>query len=143
MRFLRAEGNYDVDAASEAAAVGEFEPTLTQQHEKDEADINEIVRRFGVTGELPYVTAPPTFGDFTEAVDYHTAMNVIARANAAFAELPADVRYEFHNDPGLFVAFCEDKKNLPRLRELGLAIPEVVGDNNVVVPVANENNPTE
>lgn len=121
---MRTPYNYDRDEVSFETGLACEDPSLAIQSDAIDADINEIVRRFGVTGTLPQVEMPPTYGDFEGVVDYHTAMNLIADANSRFLELPADVRAKFENDPGKFVAFCSDEKNLAEMRELGLAIPE-------------------
>src|SRR5580765_5072286 len=85
----RAYGLYDADLLSLATAVGFFEKSLTQQHFKDECDINEIVRRFGLTGKLPENVKAPQYGDFTGLSDYQTALNAVIAADEAFMELPA------------------------------------------------------
>lgn len=118
---LRAAYNYDVDAASRLSALRCPEPSLARQDQRDEADINTIVARFGVTGTLPQTTRLPSYEDFSEAGDFHTAMEVLLQAEKAFSELPSALRAQFHNDPGAFVAYCENKENLPQLREWGLA----------------------
>lgn len=125
--FFRSGYNYDREAASAAAGLLCLEPTLTQQSFADEVDINTIVRRFGLTGQLPENVRAPSFGDFEDVSDYHTAMNAVLSAQASFQALPGHIRYDmFNNDPGRFVDFCSDPANLPKLRELGLAIPEKV-----------------
>lgn len=106
------------------------EPSLTQQSQAAEADINEIVRRFGLTGKLPENVRVPTYGDFDGVVDdYQSALNAIRSAEESFMAMPADVRARFNNDPGLFVEFCSDPENLPEMRKLGLAVPEEKADN--------------
>lgn len=123
---LRAPGAYDPDEASVEAGLECKDPSLTQQHDKDEADINVLVKRFGVTGEVPQTTVAPVYSDFTEiATDYHSAMNLILQADQAFSELPADVRLRFNNDAGAFVDFVSDSANLAQMREMGLANAEV------------------
>ena len=82
--------------------------SLTQQHFAEECDINEIVRRFGLTGTVPEDYRAPQYGDFSEVTDYHTALNAVRAADAAFMELPADLRYRFSNDPARLIAFLED-----------------------------------
>lgn len=125
--FLRAFGNYDVDAASDESGLKCEEPTLAQQHFADECDINTIVRRFGLDGELPVGVRMPTYGDFTGVVDYHSAANAIALANEAFDGLPAVVRARFQNDPALFVDFCSKEENRDEARKLGMLVPDVPG----------------
>jgi phage internal scaffolding protein len=128
--FLRTPYNYDTNEASDASGLLCEDPSLAQQHAKEESDINTIVRRFGLTGELPNGVRAPQYGDFTEATDYHTAMNAVISANNAFMTLPADIRARFNNDPGAFVDFCSDDKNREEAKQLGL----IVGSSNEPEP---------
>lgn len=96
---------------------------MAKQEFKEEVDINTLVRRFNLTGELPQGVRMPEYGDFTGISDYHTAMNVIQEAHSAFALMPAEIRERFRNDPGEFVAFCENPANLAEARAMGL-VPE-------------------
>lgn len=118
--FLRTMYNYDTDAASLEDALECKDPSLAQQHMRDETDINTIVRNFGVTGEMPMTTKVPTYGDFTGVNDYHSAMNVIKQADQAFYELPAEVRARFGNEPGKLVDFLNDEANREEAISLGL-----------------------
>lgn len=120
--FLRTPYNYDTMEASDASALSCPEPTLAQQHARDECDINTIVRRFGLTGELPNNVRVPRYGDFTAVSDYQTAMNMVMEANAAFMELPAEVRSRFNNDPGALVDFISDDSNRAEAEKLGLVV---------------------
>lgn len=121
---LRSGYNYDRDLVSLATALVCPEPTLTQQQFAEDADINTIVRRFGITGRLPENVRVPTYGDFTYTGDYREALHAIQLADDSFMAMPAEVRATFQNDPALFVDFCSNPDNLPRMRELGLAVPE-------------------
>lgn len=125
--FLRAPHNYDVDEASVASGFECVEPTVTQQHFADEADINTIVRRFRLTGELPVGQAVPTYADFEDAVDYHQALNQMRAAEEAFMSLPAEVRARFENDPGQLVAFVSDEANRSEAEGLGLVVRQAGG----------------
>lgn len=126
--FLRTPYNYDVNEASDASSLVCEDPSLAQQHAKDECDINTIVRRFGLTGELPNGVRAPTYGDFTDAVDYHTAMNAVLAADAAFMQLPADIRTRFNNDAGAFVDFVSDDNNRAEAEKLGLVLPQAASN---------------
>lgn len=120
-----APGQYDADGLSAASALICEDPSLTIQSGKEDADINVIVKRFGITGELP-VTARAAFPidvDFDEILDYRTCMDALNRANASFASLPANVRSRFANDPVAFADFAIAPENLSQLREWGLAPP--------------------
>lgn len=87
--------------------------SLTQQHFKEDADINTIMRRFGVTdGSIPPVALDPRyFGDFTDATDFRTALDRVREAEQRFALLPADLRNRFANDPAALYAFVTDPAN--------------------------------
>lgn len=121
--FFRTGYNYDVDQASLESGLECKDPSLAQQQFAEEADINTIVNRFGLTGELPTGVRAPTYADFDEAIDYHTAMNVVVAARESFMAMPADVRARFANDPGAFVAFCSDENNRAEAEKLGLIVP--------------------
>ena len=118
--FVRSAYNYDMDAASKATGIVFVEPGFTQQQFKEETDINTIVRRFGVTGQLPQAAHLPTYDDFSQVVDYHTAMNAIRTAEDSFLGLPAEVRLRFANNPQLFLDFCSDERNREEAARLGL-----------------------
>ena len=120
--FLRTPYNYDTMEASDASGIACPEPTLAQQHARDECDINTIVRRFGLTGELPNNVRVPRYGDFTAVSDYQTAMNMVIEANEAFMQLPAEVRSRFNNDPGALVDFMSDDSNRAEAEKLGLVV---------------------
>lgn len=72
---------------------------LTQQHFAEEVDVNTIVRRFGITREMPFGQAEGVYGDFTGILDYDSALEKITEAQNKFMNLPAEVREKFRNDP--------------------------------------------
>lgn len=121
---IRAPYQYDLKAASDAAAFDCGESLdRTDQSFAEEVDINTIVERFGLTGELPENLVMPRDGDFTNALDYQQSLNLIIQANQAFLELPAQIRARFGNNAEDFVAFASDPGNLDECRKLGLADP--------------------
>lgn len=99
------------------------DPSLAQQSFKDEVDINYLLERFRVTGQMPQGVRVPTYGDFTGLTDYRSALDAVNRANDSFMALPAEVRSRFGNDPQKFIEFASDSNNLDELRKLGLAVP--------------------
>jgi len=123
-QFFRTAYNYDRDEVSDATGLSCGEPTRTQQQFKEECDINTIVRRFGVTGQVPTTLAPPMQGDFLNAPDFRSAMDLIVAARESFMEQPSHVRARFHNDPAEFVDFCSNRDNLAEARKMGIAMPE-------------------
>lgn len=113
--------NYDVDQASVLSGLECKDKSLTRQSEAQDADINVIVKRFNVTGQLPQGLRLPTYADFDGIFDFRTAMDAVRAAEAAFLQVPAEIRARFGNDPHLFVQFCSNPENLGELRKLGLA----------------------
>lgn len=103
--FLRTPYNYDMNAASDESALSCLDESLAVQSARDESDINSIVRRFGLTGELPGDIDMPQSGDYTGAGDFHSAMNVVRAAQEEFLRVPADIRARFQNDPQVFLIF--------------------------------------
>lgn len=125
--ILRSMFNYDVDAASVETGLVCADPSMAQQQFRDECDINVILERFNVTGQLPVVPLNPEFGDFTGVYDYQSALNAVMAAEESFDALPARVRERFGNDPAAFVDFCLDESNREEIRQLGLLL-DAVGD---------------
>lgn len=93
----------------------------TRQEFKAECDVNVLMRRYQRTGVLPGDPSAMRYGDFTVLPNFLEAMNTVARANEAFAALPAHVRKRFGNDPGEYVDFVSDPENIEEVRRLGLA----------------------
>lgn len=122
--FIRTPYNYDVNEATKESGLKCLDKTLAIQSAAEETDINTIVRRFGLTGQLPTDLAAPTYGDFTEVGDFQSAMIAISRARESFDKLPPDLRYRFGNDPGRFVDFCSDEKNRTEAEKMGLVLPK-------------------
>jgi len=121
--FVRHPYNYDADRASVLAGLACLEPTMAQQQFRDECNINVIVERFGLTGQLPSNVRAPEYGDFTSVVDFQTAMQAVRQAQESFMLFPAEVRERFGNDPQRLLEFCADSANLDEARKLGLVMP--------------------
>jgi phage internal scaffolding protein len=111
---------YDRDANSKRSRFIFTKPSRTQRHFRDECDINRIVERFNVTGQLPVGSVQPDYGDFSGITDYQSALNAVMAAQDSFLALPAKVRARFQNDPALFVDFASDEANKDELKALGL-----------------------
>jgi len=133
MPFLRTMYNYDRDAASNESGLACEEPSLTQQHFKDETDINNILRQFNITGLLPEQPLSPRYGDFTGIGDYHGALNAVIAAEDQFMALPANLRARFENDPAQLIDFLSDENNRSEAEKLGLL--EVPKAESTVTPL--------
>jgi phage internal scaffolding protein len=115
---------YDRDKNSDLAKFVFTRPSRTQQSFRDECDINNILRQFNVTGQLPVGSVQPQYGDFSGITDYQSALNAVMAAQDSFLALPAKVRARFDNDPALFVEFASDEANKDERKALGLLSQE-------------------
>jgi len=117
---------YDPDENSDRSKLIFTRPSRTQQSFRDECDINNILKRFNVTGELPLGSVQPQYGDFSGITDYQSALNAVMAAQDSFLQLPAKVRAKFDNDPALFLEFASDEANKDEMKALGLLRHETV-----------------
>lgn len=120
--------NYNKEFVTQYTGISCPEPTLTQQHFKDETDINVLLERFRITGQMPEGVKMPTYGDFTGVDDYHTAANAIAEAHESFEQLPAQIRKRFDNDPAKFIDFCSNEDNRQEAERMGLVPTKAAQD---------------
>ena len=111
---------YDRDKNSRDSAFVFTKPGMAKQSFRDECDINNILRKFNVTGKLPIGSVQPTYGDFSGVTDYQSALNAVMEAQDSFLALPAKIRSRFDNDPALFVEFASDEANKDEMKALGL-----------------------
>lgn len=98
--------------------------SLTVQSDAEEADINTIVRKFGITHQLPYGNQVPAYIDYSDIPnDYHAAMNFIRDSDSHFMDLPSNLRSRFDNDAGKFLEFVSNSANREEAVKLGLVPP--------------------
>lgn len=95
------------------------EESLAQASDMEDADINIIMKKYSGTGMLPQVNMEALTGDFSDVGDFREAQDKIKAANDAFAEVPAELRRRFNNDPQEFINFVLDDKNLEETVKLG------------------------
>ena len=120
MSRVKNPSTYDRDKNSDLAKFVFTSPSRTKQSFRDECDINNILRQFNVTGQLPAGSVQPQYGDFSGITDYQSALNAVMAAQDSFLQLPAKVRARFDNDPALFVEFASDEANRDEMKALGL-----------------------
>lgn len=119
MKLRASTYDYDTNAEGDLSGLQCQDESLAQQHMKDECDINVLVKRFVVSGEIPQLDDPPLQGDFSEARTYQEMLNLMVAANQSFMQQPADVRARFQNDPGQFVDFVSDPANGEEVQKMG------------------------
>lgn len=114
----------------------EFDPkdeksrSLTRQSFAKDADINNIMAKYAVTGVLVDPSnvdsrRVPRFGDFSDLVDYPTLVGRINQAKADFMTLPSAVRVRFDNDVENLLAFIAEPKNVIEAVAMNL-LPETM-----------------
>lgn len=111
--ILRKNGTLDIGSVNE-------EPSMTQQQYKDSCDINNIIKQYAQTGELPLSNKVGQFLDVSNVQDYQSALTTVYEAQKAFDQLPSNIRSRFENDPNQLIAFLEDDKNYNEAQQLGL-----------------------
>lgn len=122
--FLRTPYNYDTLAASDESGIACEDASLAQQQFKDECDINNILRQFNITGQLPSAPISPKYGDFTGISDYKTALDRVIAVDEEFMNLPANIRARFNNDAAELISFMDNEENRAEAEKLGLTAPK-------------------
>lgn len=98
------------------------ESTRTQQHFKNECDINMIISRAIQTNNVALLT-PTERGEYFDSSSfesYQDSLDYLAHVEDDFMSLPSSVRKEFGQDVGRYVAFMSDANNISKAVELGL-----------------------
>lgn len=113
---------YDFARRSDECGLCCNDPSLTVQADAEDADINVIVHRFGLTGEMPVGMRVPQYQDYEGVFDFRTAQEQILYAQREFMSMPAEVRRRFENNPQVFLEFAADPANVDAMVEMGLAI---------------------
>jgi len=78
----------------------------TKQHMKDECDINRILTRFRITGQISHLAQGlPVYTDVSELTDFRDSIHRVQAATEFFGKLNSTTRYAFDNDPVAFLDF--------------------------------------
>ena len=75
--MIRSAYTFDPDVVSHETALDCGDEAVTQQCFKDECDINILLAKFAVTGQLPENVRVPQYVDFEETFDFHSSMTII------------------------------------------------------------------
>ena len=79
--------NYQYDFKSSISFEGL--ESRTKQSFKDECDINNILKKYNKTGQLPaMIKADPKYGDFSNSASYQESLNLVLLAQEQFSNLP-------------------------------------------------------
>lgn len=130
-KVMRFRAQYDAvadKAAREHTDICCMDESKTQQQFAEDADINVMMRRFGVAEmQLPPMAHDPKFyGDMSDIPDLRTALERVRDAEEKFMALEPALRARFHNSPALLYEFVMDERNMDEAKRLGLLAPEAV-----------------
>lgn len=126
MSYDTAQFDAGIDCSVDPVTGAEL-TTMTKQSFKEECDINNIMRKYERTGVLDHVgTSVPQYGEYMGSMSYQESLNAILFAQAQFADLPAELRARFGNDPAELLAFMEDAGNLDEAVKLGLVQKPII-----------------
>lgn len=101
------------------------DPSLTDQSQAKEADINEIIRKFERTGQITHLAKNRgIYADLSMLTDLQTAMEEVKFAEEAFMTIPADIRAKFDNDPTKLISFLANPANDDEAIKLGFKEPK-------------------
>lgn len=131
MQKLKCRTAYNARDDERVGLVFSDDESLTQQHFKQESDVNYIVGRYLKTGEMDWINErPPHYGDVTDIpTDLMSAYEAVERAEVAFGDLPSEIRKSLDNDPARLSEWLLDEKN----RDLAIKHGLIVSPTNTVV----------
>jgi len=93
-------------------------PSMTEQNHKKACDINSIMAKYNKTGLVDHINNHQAkYGDVSGA-DFENAQNLIADQKTIFHELPANVRFEFDNDPAQYLDLVMTDEGVEELGNL-------------------------
>lgn len=96
-------------------------PCMAQQEFKDEADINNVVKKHTLTNRLlPQHNLEPFYADLSTPLDLSQIEMQLKQANQAFLDLPMEVRERVGQDPKRLSKFLADPENKDFLIKQGL-----------------------
>lgn len=96
------------------------EPSKTQQHFKDEVNVNNIVKKFTETGQVSHLNhSRAQYGEAPD-VDFRSAMDIVQKAQETFDSLPSELRKRFGNDPANYLEFVQNPENIEEMYDLGM-----------------------
>lgn len=104
-------------------------PSKTDQSQKDDCDVNNIMAKFQRTGQITHLAKKSgTYYDSSEIPDLHQALQIVNEAGQNFSQLPAILRKKFNHDPQEFVKYLQDPSNDEEAIKLGLKKKKVASE---------------
>lgn len=112
---LRKQDDAMGDAYSDLTGISFLDTKdLARQEFKDEADVNVLLRKFGVgVPQKPN----PVFGDVDYTVDLQSALTAAREASFAWSKLPMTIRTKYRNWSGVLDAIERGALKVDQLQE--------------------------
>lgn len=85
------QADIGVDNPSIDASDSEENPDMARQEYAQEADVNYMLSRFGITQPR----GAPTFGEWDDSIDLQIALESVREARRGFNTLPKELREKF------------------------------------------------
>lgn len=100
-------------------AVANGEKTFVEQNHAPEVEINNIVKRHGVSRLVATRDAQALVFDDVTTNDFQEAMNLINKGREVFGQLSSAERAEFQNKPEIYLDYVQNPANRDALIERG------------------------
>lgn len=110
------------------------DPSLTAQSFVEDADLNVLARRFGITTIPMGSFDPALFRDTTQDPDLRQVLDIKREAVEAFRGLPPKIRRRFHENPIELMEFLADNDNHEEAIRLGLINTPAAGAKSASTP---------
>lgn len=94
-------------------------PSMTETSHTKQVNINSIMKKYFRTGLIEQRQGA-NYGDFSNGLDYHGALNKVLAANEDFQQLPSEIRTMFNNDPAQLIDFLNNPDNYEEAVKAGL-----------------------
>lgn len=130
----RTQNDDQGDKMSDESSILCMDKSLTIQSMSEDADINVLMHRYGITGSMPESLRIPQYGDFEGVDNYQDALHVVMNARDEFMKIPAKIRARFDNDPGEWAEFVMNPENAEEAIKMGFKIKPPSGEAPAAVP---------
>lgn len=111
------------EAAKAHSRIECLDESLTQQQFREDADLNVLAKRFGLT-DVELIPVPPVdpshYGDVSGIGDLRTLLERQRDGLKAFMQLDPKVRSRFRNDPGQLWEWVNNPENFDEAVKMGL-----------------------
>lgn len=125
VKFSSAADGLELERSIATGLAIDPDEDVTVQSDKDDSDINVLVKRFGLTTDtFELASNLAYYGDFTDLRDLPTTLNAVRESQEAFDALPSRLRERFANSPIHLLDFLNNPSNATEAAELGLLTPE-------------------